>query len=75
MVGAQVRRFRRRQRMRQALVWLVALAVIALAAAGLVSVMEALRNYQPHYYEPKDIERQRHETQRLLDDAKSRLSR
>ena len=75
MVGPQVRRFRRRQRVRRALIWLVALGLIALTAAGLVWVMEALRNYRPQYYEPKDIERERHEIQRRLEDAKSRPQR
>jgi len=74
-VGPQVRRFRRRQRVRRALIWLVALGLIALTAAGLVWVMEALRNYRPQYYEPKDIERERHETQRRLEDAKPRPQR
>jgi hypothetical protein len=37
--------------------------------------MEALRNYQPQYYEPKDIERERHEAQRRVEDAKTRPSR
>jgi hypothetical protein len=75
ITGRQVRRFRRRQRVRRALFWFVALGVIALTTAGLVWVLEALRNYQPQYYEPKDIERERHETQRRLEDAKSRPSR
>jgi hypothetical protein len=71
-VSLQVRRVRRRQRLRRALIWLVALGLIALSAAGLVWVMEALRNYRPQYYEPKDIERERHETQRRLEDARPR---
>jgi hypothetical protein len=75
MVSPQVHRFRRRQRVRRTLFWFVALGVIALTAAGLVWVMEGLRNYQPRYYEPKDIEREIHETQRRLDNAKPPPSR
>jgi hypothetical protein len=75
MVSPQVRRFRRRQQVRRMLFWLVTLGVIALTAAGLVWLMEGLRNYQPQYYEPKDIERERHETQRRLENAKPPPSR
>lgn len=71
----QVRRFRRRQRVRRTVFWLVALGLIALTTAGLVWLMEGLRNYQPQYYEPKDIERERHETQRRLENAKPPPSR
>ena len=75
MVSPQVRRFRRRQRVRRMLFWLVTLGVIAVTAAGLVWLMDGLRNYQPQYYEPKDIERERHETQRRLENANPPPSR
>jgi hypothetical protein len=43
--------------------------MIALAAAGLVWLMDAMRRYNPEYYEPKDIERERYEIQRRLADT------
>jgi hypothetical protein len=43
---------------------------MALAAAGLLWLLEAMRAYNPQYYEPKDVERERYEVQRLLDGAK-----
>ena len=73
--SAQVRRFCRQQRVRRMLFWLVTLGVIAVTAAGLVWLMDGLRNYQPQYYEPKDIERERHETQRRLENGNPPPSR
>ena len=58
------RPFRRllwRQRLRRLWFVLVGLVVMAGAAYGLVWMLEALRVYDPKYYEPKDIERQWHE--------------
>ncbi len=68
-----LRGFRRRQRSRRLLICLVALCLIALSAAGLVWLLETFRAYSPSYYEPKDIERERHEMQQRSFDAKSRL--
>jgi hypothetical protein len=39
------------------------LFLMAAAAAGLVHVMDIFRNYDPKYYEPKDIERQQYQEQ------------
>jgi len=47
---------------------------MALAAAGLVWLLEAMHVYNPQYYEPKDVERERYEVQRLLNDAKQQPS-
>ena len=55
---------RRRRGFRRVLVGCIALGVIALAAAGLVWLMNAMRAYNPQYYEPKDLERERYELQR-----------
>ena len=55
-----------RQRLRRLWFTLVGLVVMAGAAYGLVWMLEALRVYDPKYYEPKDIERQWHELQRGL---------
>jgi hypothetical protein len=57
-------RFRRRRFLRRLVLGCITLGAIALAAAGLVWLMEAMRSYSPQYYEPKDIERERYETQR-----------
>jgi hypothetical protein len=43
--------------------------MIAMAAAGLVWLMDAMRSYNPQYYEPKDIERERYNVQRRLADT------
>jgi hypothetical protein len=61
-----VRRLRRRRLLRRVGIGIVALTIIAGTTAGLVWVMEHFRIYAPTYYEPKDIERERYETQRLM---------
>jgi len=43
---------------------------MALTAAGLVWLMDSFRIYSPVYYEPKDVERERYETQRRALDGK-----
>ncbi len=43
---------------RRLFVGLISLALLALAAYGLVWLIEEFRAYRPQYYEPKDIERQ-----------------
>jgi hypothetical protein len=59
-----LRRLRRRQFLRRLGFALVGLVLIAITTAGLVWLMEAFRNYNPKYYEPKDFERERYEIQR-----------
>jgi hypothetical protein len=63
-------RLRLRRFFRRLLLGGIALGLMALAAAGLVWMLEAMRGYNPQYYEPKDIERERHEMQRSSDGAK-----
>ena len=71
MASRPLRRLRRRQFLRRVLLGVVALGLFALAAAGLVWLLESFRTYAPTYYEPKDIERERHEIQRRSSDGKS----
>jgi hypothetical protein len=52
-LAKRARRIRRR-----VFVGLISLALLALAAYGLVWLIEEFRAYRPRYYEPKDIERQ-----------------
>jgi hypothetical protein len=52
-LGRRARTVRRR-----VFVGLISLALLALAAYGLVWLIEEFRAYRPQYYEPKDIERQ-----------------
>ncbi len=73
MTATGLRRLRRRRRSRRFLLSLAALCLIALSAAGLVWLLETFRAYSPSYYEPKDIERERHEMLQRSFDAKSRL--
>jgi hypothetical protein len=66
MSPLSVRRLRRRRLLRRVGIGLVALTIIAGTTAGLVWLMEHFRVYAPKYYEPKDIERERYEMQRLM---------
>jgi PilZ domain len=52
-LAKRARRIRRR-----VFVGVISLALLALAAYGLVWLIEEFRAYRPRYYEPKDIERQ-----------------
>jgi membrane-anchored protein YejM (alkaline phosphatase superfamily) len=70
MSSKMLRRFRRRQLSRRIITCFVALCLIALTAAGLVWLMDSFRIYSPVYYEPKDVERERYETQRRALDGK-----
>jgi len=70
MASQVLRRLRRRRLSRRLLICLVSLCFIALTAAGLVWLLETFRTYSPVYYEPKDIERERHEMQRRSLDSK-----
>jgi membrane-anchored protein YejM (alkaline phosphatase superfamily) len=70
MASHMLRRLRRRRLSRRLLIYLAALCLIALTAAGLVWLLEGFRTYSPVYYEPKDIERERYETQRRSLDTK-----
>lgn len=59
-----------RKLLRRGLMALIGLAVIAVAAYGLNWWIEQFRTYYPKYYEPKDIERQKFEQQRRLEEPK-----
>ena len=63
-------RLRCRLFFRRLLLGCIALGLMALAAAGLVWLLEAMHAYNPQYYEPKDVERERYEVQRLPNGAK-----
>ena len=65
-----LRRLRLRNLLRRSLIVLIALGAIAVAAFGIVWLTESLQRYDPKFYEPKDLERQRYELQRLPDDQK-----
>lgn len=52
---------RARRVRRRVFVGLISLALLALAAYGLVWLIDEFRGYRPQYYEPKDIERQQHQ--------------
>lgn len=60
-----LRRLRRRRIFRRALIVLIGSVGIAAGAYGLNRFIESLRRYEPSYYEPKDVERQVYEWQRL----------
>jgi len=66
------RRLRFRRWLRRALIVLIGLAGMAVAAYGLVHLMEVLRTYDPwsKFYEPKDTERQRHEQLMRSEESK-----
>ncbi len=55
------RQARMRQILRRCLILLIGTACMALVAYSLVSLLEAMRRYNPNYYEPKDIERYLHQ--------------
>jgi hypothetical protein len=52
---------RARRLRRRVFVGMISLALLALAAYGLVWLIEEFRSYRPQYYEPKDIERQQYQ--------------
>ena len=70
MASKVLSRLRRRQLSRRVLICLIGLCLIALTAAGLVWLLDALRTYSPVYYEPKDVERERYEMQRRTLETK-----
>lgn len=55
---------RARTARRRLVVGIISLAMLALAAYGLVWLIEEFRAYRPQYYEPKDIERQQFQERR-----------
>jgi len=63
-------RLRCRLFFRRLLLGSIALGLMALAAAGLMWLLEAMRAYNPQYYEPKDAEREQYEIQRPLGGIK-----
>lgn len=71
MASRSLRRLRRQRLLHRVLICALAVGLIAAAAAGLVWLLENLRTYNPTYYEPKDIERERYELQRRPTDAES----
>jgi len=65
--GAYSHRYRflrLRQLIRQGLSGLIGLLFIAVAAFAVNWLTDALRTYDPKYYEPKDLERQRYQEER-----------
>lgn len=70
MVSRALYRLRRQRFLRRILIAVLALALIALTASGLVWVLESFRTYTPTHYEPKDMERERYEIQRRLSGEK-----
>lgn len=52
-----------RRLLRRGLIALIGLAAIAIAAYGLLWLVNGLQTYDPKFYEPKDIERERYQTQ------------
>ena len=66
------RRLRFRRWLRRALIVLIGLAGMAVAAYGLVYLVEVLRTYDPwsKFYEPKDTERQRYEQLMRSEESK-----
>jgi PilZ domain len=69
-VSRPLARLRCRLFFRRLLLGSIALGLMALAAAGLVWLLEAMRAYNPQYYEPKDVERERYEAQHPSDGVK-----
>lgn len=67
-----IQRQHRRRTVRRLLIWVIGLGIIAATTAVLVWMMDAFRNYRPQYYEPRDIERERHESQLLRKELKGR---
>jgi hypothetical protein len=65
-----LRRLQVRTVLRRGLILLISAALLAIAAYALVWLIEAKRTYDPKSYEPKDLERQRHELQRQLEELK-----
>ena len=59
-----------RRALRRGLILLVSAASIAGAMYGLLWLIDAMRTYDPKYYEPKDLERERHELQQQLDELR-----
>lgn len=56
-----LRRLRLRRWFRQLLLWLIGLVGMAIAAYALVWLIGVLQEYNPQFYEPKDMERQRYQ--------------
>ncbi len=59
-----------RRALRRGLILLVSAASIAVAMYGLLWLIDAMRIYDPKYYEPKDLERERHELQQQLEELR-----
>ena len=70
MSARPLRRLRRQRFFRRLAIYLLALILITLTVAGLVWLLETFHQYKPNYYEPKDMERERYETQHRATDAK-----
>jgi hypothetical protein len=56
-----------RRLLRRGLIALIGLAAIAIAAYAFLWLTKSLETYDPKFYEPKDLERQRYEFQRPAD--------
>lgn len=64
-----LRRLRLLRLLRRGMLALIGLIVISAVAYGLVWMLESLRSYDPKFYEPKDIDRERFELQRRLEEV------
>lgn len=64
------RRLRLRHVIRRGLIALIGLAFIAAAAFAVNWLVEALRTYDPKYYEPKDLDRRTYEQERMKERQK-----
>lgn len=56
-----------RRLLRRGLIALIGLAAIAIAAYAFLWLTKSLETYDPKYYEPKDLERERYQIERPLD--------
>jgi hypothetical protein len=59
-----------RRALRRVLILLVCVVSIILGMYGLLRLIDAMRTYDPKYYEPKDLERERYELQQKLEELR-----
>jgi hypothetical protein len=59
-----------RRALRRVLIFLVSAASIIFAMYGVLWLIDAMRTYDPKYYEPKDLERERYELQQQLEELR-----
>jgi len=59
-----------RRALRRVLIFLVSITSMVLAMYGLLWLIDAMRSYDPKYYEPKDLERERYELQQQREELR-----